>query len=797
MLSLSKIAQALGGEVSGRQVLAPGEDHTSADRSLSVKINDAGDDIVVHSFAGDDPIRAKDWVREKLGLPPFQPKGRGKGGPWTTICEYVYHAADEQPYLLVRRCRDQNGGKQFPQFHWDGSQWLKGKPAGPKIPYRLPHLIAAPASTTIYICEGEKDADALAQLGFVATTASEGAGAPWDKALTPHFRDRDVVVLSDADTAGRKHAQKVARALDGVAKSVRVLDLYPERTDGSDVSDFLRKDPSGARLAKLLREAPAWDPPVDDEKQQDDDLIAELAALSTVAYGKRRKEAAKALGIGVVELDKAVAEARSASRREGQPNPQHWDVDPWPEPVATGDLLDDLETLYSRYVILPEHGATAMALWCLHAWALEAAYISPFLMFVSPEPRCGKSSGMALLNWTGPRTVLASNVSPAAIFRYIDAAHPCLLFDEAETFVTGNEEIRGVLNSGHSRDTSFVIRCEGDANEPKRFSTWAPKVIASIGKLAATLRDRAIILPMKRKKRSERVSKLRGRDSAEFRTLRERARRWAEDNVDKLKDANPDLPVDLNDRAADNWEALLAIAELAGDAWPAKARAAAIKLSGDSGETATIGTQLLAAVRAVFEARNVDRITSEALAEILALDKDSPWASYGKGNKPITQRQIATVLERYGVRPSTIRLGQVTKKGYMFAWLADAFETYLDPLSGTTPFQSVTPSQANDGGPNLHFPSVTQESLLRMENVEKPFKYGPCDAVTDQNPLPGENHESGALEGALAPSETCTKAIGLCQQCGGTLDGIEGSFEVGGQTVPLHPECRRFFRDGR
>jgi putative DNA primase/helicase len=100
----------------------------------------------------------------------------------------------------------------------------------------------------------------------------------------------------------------------------------------------------------------------------------------------------------------------------------------------------------------------------------------------------------------------------------------------------------------------------GDNHEPQEFSTWSPKAIASIGKLSGTLRDRAIILPMKRKKPGERVVKLRGRDTEQFLELRRKARRWADDNVDALKKARPSIPEALNDRAADNWELLLAIA---------------------------------------------------------------------------------------------------------------------------------------------------------------------------------------------------------------------------------------------
>ena len=406
-------------------------------------------------------------------------------------------------------------------------------------------------------------------------------------------------------------------------------------------------------------------------------LIAELAKLDLLQYAMRKKKTAKDLGITVDELNKIVSKART--RKPGQHDPAHWQVEPWPEPVATGDLLHELIAVYTRYVILPEHAAITMALWDLHAWSIETAYCSPFLMFTSPEMRCGKSTALSLLHWTGPRTILASNISPAALFRYIEAARPTLLIDEGETFLKENEEARGILNSGHTRDTAIVIRLVGDNHDPQPFSTWGAKAIASIGKLAATLRDRAIVIPMIRKRRSDRVEKLRRKkDTETFTTLRQKARRWFKDNVATLEAADPVLPDALNDRAADNWEPLLAIADLAGGDWPIRARSAALKLSGEVEiDIQSIGAQLLAAIQTVLFEFNTDRIWSEKLAGVLGNDADSPWAAYGKSGKPITQRQIADLLRPYGIEPDSVRIGDRTKKGYYLTQFTSVFETYV------------------------------------------------------------------------------------------------------------------------
>jgi 5S rRNA maturation endonuclease (ribonuclease M5) len=306
-LSLSQIARLLGGKVSRNGnsqscVIAPGPNHSAKDGSLSVTLAaTAPDGFLVHSFADDDPITCKDWVRERLGLPPFEPSrkrgnGRAKptktttnatpeeikaanaaareamaaskgnsggGGAWKVVREHIYRDERGESYLKVRKCLDDDGRKQYPQFHLENGQWVKGKPKGSKIPYHLPELVATPLNATIFFCEGEKDSDALAKLNFISTTASEGAGAAWDPALTKWFKDRPVVILPDADKPGRKHAEKVAKALNNIATSVKIVDLFPDRTDGSDVSDFLADDRAGSRLAKLIKDAPEWEAPDD------------------------------------------------------------------------------------------------------------------------------------------------------------------------------------------------------------------------------------------------------------------------------------------------------------------------------------------------------------------------------------------------------------------------------------------------------------------------------------------------------------------------------------------------------
>ena len=250
----------------------------------------------------------------------------------------------------------------------------------------------------------------------------------------------------------------------------------------------------------------------------------QLAKMSPAEYARGRDAWAKSLGIPPTALNaeiktrqkvRAAAFAKAAkAARAAQHALAHWSVQPWPDAVATDALLDALVEAFARYLILPRHAVEGVALWTLHAWTFGAGDISPFLALTSPTKRCGKTSLLILLYWLTPKSELAANISATAIFRYIDFERPTLLIDEADSFLEGNEEMRGVLNSGHTKAAAYVIRnveIDGE-HRPQRFSTWAPKAIATIGNLPGTLEDRSIIVRMQRKPKGAKVSRCRRHD---------------------------------------------------------------------------------------------------------------------------------------------------------------------------------------------------------------------------------------------------------------------------------------------
>ena len=277
------------------------------------------------------------------------------------------------------------------------------------------------------------------------------------------------------------------------------------------------------------------------------------------------------------------------------------------------------------------------------------------------------------------KPLLASNISAAAMFRTIEAARPTLLIDEADAFMKEKEELRGVVNAGFARNGQ-VIRTMGDDHEPRTYSTWCPAAFAAIGKLADTIEDRSIIIPMRRRTKNETVERFRAHKADDLHVLARKAARWGIDNMVALQNAEPVAPEELNDRAADCWFPLLAIADVIGGEWPARARQAALTLNGNGvQEDQSLKVQLLSDIRDILAAGNVERIPSAELCSLLHRVEDRPWSDYSYG-KPLSPQHLAKLLKPFGIKPKDMRThtpDKRTVKGYEAAQFFDAFTRYL------------------------------------------------------------------------------------------------------------------------
>jgi putative DNA primase/helicase len=455
--------------------------------------------------------------------------------------------------------------------------------------------------------------------------------------------------------------------------------------------------------------------------------------MSPVQYGQRRGALAKALGTSLAFLDQEYHERRKrADGREAEVGDSFLqDPDPWLEPVDVADLLNVLCKTAKSHLVLPDGAAEALALWVLFSHAHDCFDISPVLGITSPTPECGKTTVLTFLGAVAPRPLPAANITPAAVFRAVEKWSPTVLIDEADTFLRDNNELRGILNSGHQRRNAYVVRTVGEDHEPKRFRTWGPKAVALIGKLPATLSSRAIHIEMRRKTAAERVTPLRLDRLEHLERLQRQAARWAQDNVHALRQADPQMPTSLHGRTADNWRPLIAIADSAGKTWADRVRGIAEKLTSERVEE-TAGVMLLEDISAHFEEVSKDECNSADLVAWLVDREDRPWCEW-RGGKPLTQRQLARLLEPFGISPKQIWKGR-NLRGYEKRQFSDAFTRYLG-LCGN---RSASPLDLNQSAIFCDFDPLASPLLLADRAAKKPRNAADSSVLADRNPPEGD-----------------------------------------------------------
>lgn len=503
-----------------------------------------------------------------------------------------------------------------------------------------------------------------------------------------------------------------------------IWNSFRERTDGVTVATiFHRARARGWKPICMtaqedfadIAEASATESPCGNPAPNGDEAeLQRLAGLKLFEYERERDAAASRMGVRIGILDDEVGRRRPQSLEPDRGSGtvvQFEEIEPWPDPVDGAVLISELAVTFSRFLTLPDHAADAMALWTVHAHAHDAAQISPVLALVSPEKRCGKTTALSVLQGLVARALPAANITAAALFRSVEEWSPTLLIDEADTFLKGSDELRGILNSGHNRRQAFVIRTVGDDHEPRQFRTWGPKAIALIGALPSTLEDRAVVIQMRRRLPDQRVERLRADRDLGILDLRRRCARWVADHRDALQSADPMTPTALNDRAADNWRPLLAIADAAGNDWPNRARTAAMALATREDEGST-GVLLLSDIRTAFDERpGVKQLLSRELCDVLNALEERPWATWFRG-KALTANALARLLRPFRIRSRKLRIGESTPNGYILEDFGDAFGRYLASVEVASE-PTGTPEHVNgDNGLRANRVGTSRASVL-------------------------------------------------------------------------------------
>jgi hypothetical protein len=356
-------------------------------------------------------------------------------------------------------------------------------------------------------------------------------------------------------------------------------------------------------------------------------------------------------------------------------------------------LLDAICEVLQRYVFfqLPEQ-VIATGLRVVHTWVLDAFDYTPYLHVHSAEKRSGKSRLLDVLALLVREPWRTAGVSLAALFRKVERDQPTLLYDEIDTVFSNSrkddtKDIQGFLNAGFERGATFC-RCVGQNADLdiQEFEPFCPKALSGIGEvLPDTTADRCVPIELVRQSREEKTERFRKREvEAVVANIRAELEAWAQqpEEIDRLREARPDLPEELTDRQQDICEPLLSIADLAGGEWSKKARSALVKLCCVKGD-ASSGVTLLADIRDIFNSTGEDKMTTKDLLERLtAIEADRPYAFWWEealkhDRLKSAATKLAKLLKPYGVTPRKIRVGNETVRGYYRADLEQAWKRYL------------------------------------------------------------------------------------------------------------------------
>lgn len=556
----------------------------------------------------------------------------------------------------------------------------------------------------VLLCEGEPDA--LAALSAmngrpVAVAALPGTATPVER-VTAELGGASCVYLAlDGDDAGRRAADRCARALQSFT-TLKVIRLG----DGEDLASRLHGED----------DRPGW--------------LA--AALDKAPTAPKLKPKAEPHGYGREKKADRLRDLRAKG------------IDP---DTPAAELLDSLTALICRFVVTDDAQRTVLALWVAHSHAIDAADTTPYLAITSAEKRSGKSRLLEVLAQLAPNPIEAANISEAALFRALSGSTSTLLFDEIDgTFgprARDKEDLRSLINAGYRRGAK-AYRCVGDGSKQKvePFEVFGPKALAGIGELPDTLADRSIPIRLRRRSRTEPVERGRYRTiTVAAEPLRELLAVWAERAVDELRDAEPELPDELDDRAQDGAEPLLAIADLAAGEWPRRARTALIRLHTEKPDEAdSWGVQLLAGIRLAFA--DEDRLSTADMLERLKADAEAPWGGWNHG-AGLNPRGLANLLRPYGVMSRQIRFADGTRKGYQREHFEDAFTRYLPP-------DRLLKRNIRNNGSNKPEMATSQAkhagSVFRIETAQKPHEQANVSDVSDRRPNQGTDEPDREYE---------------------------------------------------
>ena len=410
-------------------------------------------------------------------------------------------------------------------------------------------------------------------------------------------------------------------------------------------------------------------------------------------------------------------------------------------------VLRQVYDFLGRFITFPSEDAhVAVALWVLHTYLMDRWDSTPRLALLSAEPASGKTRVLEILELLVPRPIQPVNASSAYLFTMVGSEDglPTVLFDEIDT-VFGpkakdtNEDVRGFLNAGHRRGAVFgrAVYLGSGQRRAEELPAYCAVALAGLGWLPDTILTRSVVIRMRRRHDGEHVEPYRRRHHKPVgdKIVRQ-IESWAQLQPEDIE--WPEMPDGIQDRDADVWELLLAVADLVGGNWPVLAREAAKALvaAGKDIEP-SLGIRLLSDIKDVFD---VEALTSkELLAKLNALE-EAPWGDM-KG-KPLDERGLARRLKQFDIKPKVIRVGGATPRGYSKADFFDAWKRYLPKH----PQQSATLSERTEAYPQKSATNATNATTLKSNGF---FVADKLDVADDECNVADVAHV------ALSPGGVC------------------------------------------
>jgi hypothetical protein len=488
------------------------------------------------------------------------------------------------------------------------------------------------------------------------------------------------------------------------------------------------------------------------EKERHNYLISEVGRLNAARYPEA-DALATLFGLDALNCEPPIMTEPDGEKELRDMVAAIYAKDPLPEPVEwDGDLtrlLDDTYKLLRRYFVIGGAETVFLTLWYAHTYVIDQCFLTPYGSIESPTKRCGKTNLLLLSSWLCAGGWFVINPSTASLYQKFDQGGVALCLDEIDTLYTAKsaseavETLRAVFNAGFMRGATVPRgRKEGGKDGPDEFDVFCPKLFAGIGKsVPETVRDRSVPLRMHRKTRKENVARFRMRRArGEAAALAARFQSWAATGpvLEDLDDNR--LPPELDDRAQDIWEPLLALADLEAGEWVGQARLAAIELSGgrDGAEDEeSLGVLLLGDIQKVL---TYDRISTRDLITALCTDDgERPWREWWwdeRESKPKggASNRLGRLLRQFEIHSKKVRFDEGPLQGYERIQFRNAWTRYL-------------PSPPEKAGTSGASPYPSQKQPISSRNISA--------SVPDSKP-PANQH--GYADVTAVPAKSAGKA---------------------------------------